>query len=146
MKITAAKSNPDKLPRLGAALAYYTVFSIVPMLIIIISVVGLAFGQDAAQGYIFDQLSSLLGEPSANAIREMIQRANQPSTGVIAAIIAFFTLMLGASGLFGELQDTINTIWELRRRIEVYGKLSKIVFFFCNSNRNRIFINGFTVN
>lgn len=129
LKITAAKSNPDKLPRLGAALAYYTVFSIVPMLIIIISVVGLAFGQDAAQGYIFDQLSSLLGEPSANAIREMIQRANQPSTGVIAAIIAFFTLMLGASGLFGELQDTINTIWGVETKDRSIWKIIQDRFF-----------------
>jgi len=129
LKITAAKSNQDKLPRLGAALAYYTVFSIVPMLIIIISVVGLAFGQDAAQGYIFDQLSSLLGEPSANAIREMIQRANQPSTGVIAAIIAFFTLMLGASGLFGELQDTINTIWGVEAKDRSILKIIQDRFF-----------------
>ena len=90
LKITAAKSNQDKLPRLGAALAYYTVFSIVPMLIIIISVVGLAFGQDAAQGYIFDQLSS---------------------------------------GLFGELQDTINTIWGVEAKDRSILKIIQDRFF-----------------
>lgn len=129
LKQTAIESSQDKVPRLGAALAYYTIFSIVPMLIIIIAVVGLAFGQEAAQGYIFDQLSSLLGEPSTIAIKEMIERSSQPATGIVAASIAFVTLTLGASGLFGELQDALNTIWGVENKDRSIWKIVQDRFF-----------------
>ncbi|MEP7152329.1 MAG: YihY/virulence factor BrkB family protein [Nitrospira sp.] len=111
LKQTAAQWSQDKIPRHGAALAYYTVFSIVPLLVIIIAMVGLVFGQDAAQSYILQQLGSLLGEQSTAAIKDMIQRASQPSTGVTATLVAFATLLFGASGLFGQLQDSLNSIW-----------------------------------
>ncbi len=101
----------DRVPRLGAALAYYTIFSIVPLLIIIISMIGLFFGQEAAQSYILEQIEGLVGEQSANAIKDMIERADQPFTGGIATVIAVGTLLLGATGLFGQLQDSLNTIW-----------------------------------
>ena len=111
LKQTAAQWSQDKIPRHGAALAYYTVFSIVPLLVIIIAMIGLVFGQDAAQSYILQQLGSLLGEQSTAAIKDMIQRASQPSTGVTATLVAFATLLFGASGLFGQLQDSLNSIW-----------------------------------
>jgi membrane protein len=110
-KRTVTQWSADKVPRLGAALAYYTVFSLVPLLVIIIAMIGLVFGQEAAQGYIVDQIGSLVGEQSAAAIKEMLQRANHPSTGIIATIVAGATLLLGASGLFGQLQEALNTIW-----------------------------------
>jgi membrane protein len=111
LKQTFTDWSNDKVPRLGAALAYYTVFSIVPLLVIIIAIIGLFFGQEAAQGYIIDQIAGLVGEQSANAIKDMIQRANQPSTGIVATVIAIVTLLFGASGLFGQLQDALNSIW-----------------------------------
>jgi membrane protein len=101
----------DKVPRLGAALAYYTVFSIVPLLVIIIAMIGLFFGQEAAQSYILQQVASLTGEQSAEAIKDMLQRASKPSTGIVATLVALSTLLIGASGLFGELQDALNSIW-----------------------------------
>ena len=108
---TAAQWTQDKVPRHGAALAYYTVFSIVPLLVIIIAMIGLVFGQEAAQSYILQQLESLLGEQSTAAIKDMIQRASQPSTGILATLVALATLLFGASGLFGQLQDSLNSIW-----------------------------------
>jgi membrane protein len=111
LKQTAAEWSEDKVPRLGAALAYYTIFSIVPLLIIIIAMIGLFFGQEAAESHILNQLAGLVGQQSAEAIRDMLQRADQPSSGVVATVIAMVTLLLGASGLFGQLQDALNTIW-----------------------------------
>jgi membrane protein len=111
LKQTFAQWNKDKVPRLGAALAYYTVFSIVPLLVIIIAMIGLVFGQEAAQSYILQQLETLLGEQSTAAIKDMIQRANQPTTGILATLVALATLLFGASGLFGQLQDSLNSIW-----------------------------------
>lgn len=101
----------DKVPRHGAALAYYTVLSLVPLLVVIIAVIGLVFGQEAAQGHIIDQIASLVGPQSAEAIKEMIQRAGQPATGILATVTATVTLLFGASGVFGQLQDSLNAIW-----------------------------------
>ena len=111
LKEAAADWSHDRAPRLGAALAYYTVFSLVPFLVVVIAVIGLVFGQDAAQSAILGQISTLVGEQSAAAIKEMIQRADQPSTGLFATALAIATLLLGASGVFGQLQDALNTVW-----------------------------------
>jgi len=111
LKKAAADWSHDRAPRLGAALAYYTIFSMVPLLIVIIAIIGLVFGQEAAQSAIMDQISNLIGPQSAAAIKEMIQRADQPSTGIIATIIATVTLLMGAAGFFGQLKDALNTVW-----------------------------------
>jgi hypothetical protein len=100
LKDTFGAWSHDKVPRHGAALAYYTVLSLVPLLVVIIAMIGLIFGRDAAQGYILDQMGSLVGPQSAEGIKEMIQRASQPSTGVVATLIATVTLLAGASGVF----------------------------------------------
>ena len=73
--------------------------------------IGLIFGQEAAQGYIVEQIAALVGPQSAAAIKDMIQRANQPTTGIVATVVATATLLLGASGVFGKLQDSLNSIW-----------------------------------
>jgi membrane protein len=101
----------DKVPRHGAALAYYTVLSLVPLLVVIIAMIGLVFGKEAARGHIIDQIASLVGPQSAEAIKEMIQRAGQPATGILATVTATVTLLFGASGVFGQLQDSLNAIW-----------------------------------
>jgi membrane protein len=104
----------DQAPTLGAALAYYTVFSLAPLLIIAIAIVGLVFGQEAAQGQIFEQLRGLLGEASAKAMQDMVQNANsKPSTGIVATLIGVVTLLFGASGVFGQLQTSLNAIWDV---------------------------------
>ncbi len=110
-KQTFSSWSKDKVPRHGAALAYYTVLSLVPLLVVIIGMIGLIFGQEAARGYVVEQIGALVGPQSAAAIKDMIQRANQPTTGIVATVVATATLLLGASGVFGQLQDSLNTIW-----------------------------------
>jgi membrane protein len=111
LKDTFTAWSRDKVPRHGAALAYYTVLSLVPLLVVIIAMIGLIFGREAAQGYILEQIGSLVGPQSAEAIKEMIQRASQPSSGIVATLVATGTLLAGASGVFAQLQDSLNSLW-----------------------------------
>jgi membrane protein len=114
LKASFSEWLEDKAPRLGAALAYYTAFSLSPLLIIVIAVAGLAFGQEAAEGQIIAQMESLVGEDGAKAIAAMIQNARKPSSGIIAGVVGLATLLIGATGVFGELRDALNTIWEVQ--------------------------------
>lgn len=111
LKEAFEKWSTDKAPRLGAALSYYTVFSLVPLLVLTISIAGLVFGTEAAQQAIMTQIESLVGPQSAAAIKQMLEIAQKPSSGMFASIIAVATLLLGASGVFAQLQDALNTIW-----------------------------------
>ncbi|HIK08465.1 MAG TPA: YihY/virulence factor BrkB family protein [Trichormus sp. M33_DOE_039] len=106
--------NEDKASRLAAALAYYTVFSIAPLLIIVIAIAGAVFGEDAARGEIVNQIQGLVGRDGAEFIETAIQNANRPQAGTIASIISVALLLLGATGVFIELQDSLNTIWEVQ--------------------------------
>jgi membrane protein len=108
----------DNAPSMGAALAFYTVFSLAPVLIVAITVAGLAFGQKAAEGEFSRQLQGLVGETGTRAVQALIQSANRPALGVIASAIGIGILLVGASGAFIELQDALNKIWKVRRRSE----------------------------
>ncbi len=103
-----------KASRMAAALAYYTVFSLAPILVISIAVAGLVFGQDAAEGRIVGQISGLVGQKSASALEAMIAAARKPSTGILATVLGLATLVFGATGVFGELQESLNTIWGVK--------------------------------
>ncbi len=104
----------DKASRLAAALSYYTIFSIAPLLIIVIAIAGAVFGEDAATGAVKHQLEGLVGPDGAGVIQTAIQKANEPKAGTIASIISIIVLLFGATGLFTELQDALNTIWEVQ--------------------------------
>jgi membrane protein len=106
--------SDDKAPRLGAALSYYTVFSLAPVLILVISIAGLVFGKDAAEGRLVGELRGLLGTDSAEVVQTMLAKASKPAHGVVSAIIGFFTLLLGATGVLIELQDALNTVWKVK--------------------------------
>ncbi|MEH2455699.1 YihY/virulence factor BrkB family protein [Nostoc sp.] len=106
--------SEDKASRLAAALAYYTIFSIAPLLIIVIAIAGVVFGEEAARGQIVAQIQGLVGKDGAQFIQTAIQNANKPQTGAIASIISVVVLLVGATGLFTELQDSLNTIWEVK--------------------------------
>ena len=108
----------DNAPSMGAALAFYTIFSLAPVLMVAIAVAGLAFGQKAAEGEFLRQLQGLMGETAARAVQAIIQSANRPALGAIATTIAIGTALLGASGAFVELQDALNKIWRVQRRSE----------------------------
>lgn len=113
-KGAASEFGKDKVLRLSAALAYYSIFSIAPLVIIIISVAGLLFGTEAVTGQVQAQLRSFLGDQAAQTVESMISAARKPSQSIMAAILGVATLLIGASGVFGQLQDALNTIWEVQ--------------------------------
>jgi membrane protein len=96
----------------GAAIAYYTIFSIAPLLIIVIAIAGLVFGHDAAQGSIVAQLRGLIGKQSAEILQSMIQSASHETTGVLATVIGVGTLLLTSTGTFAEIQSALNAVWK----------------------------------
>lgn len=98
---------------MGAALAYYAVFSMAPLLLIVISFAGLVFGADAAQGEILQQLSGLMGEDAARAVQGLIESASEPTTSVFAAAVGTVMLVIGSTTVFGELQDAMDRIWRV---------------------------------
>ena len=116
-KQTASEWMEDDAPSLGAALAYYTVFSLAPLMTIAIAIAGFFLGAEAAQGQIFDELRGLLGADGGKAVEEMVQSANaQPTAGVVATIISVIMLLFGASGVFGQLQASLNAIWGVKAK------------------------------
>ena len=106
----------DEAPRLGAALSYYTIFSLAPLLLIAVAIAGLAFGREAAQGRIVDEVGGVLGKSGGEAIQAMVQNAREPGGGVLATITGVVALLFGASGAFNELRKAMNTVWEVPRR------------------------------
>jgi len=111
-KESASQWSDDYAPSMGAALAYYTIFSIAPLLVIAIAVAGFFFGADAARGEIFGQLSGLIGERGASTIEAAVASASQTGHGTFAAIAGIVTLLLGATTVFGELQSDLDRIWD----------------------------------
>lgn len=105
--------NEDKALRLSAALAYYSVFSIAPLLVITIAIAGLVLGDEAATGQLYDTLKGYIGGSAAAGVQDMVESAAKPKAGVVATIVGSVTLLLGASGVLGQLKDALNTIWEV---------------------------------
>jgi len=104
----------DNAPRLGAALAFYTLFSLAPVLIVVVSMAGLVFGQKAAHADLARQSQALIGTQGAAAIHSIIQGAtNRPALGWLATTIGALTILVGVSGAFNELQDALNLIWKV---------------------------------
>jgi membrane protein len=106
--------SDDKVLKLSAALAYYTVFSIGPLIIVIIYLAGVIYGREAIQGSIFSHIEGLVGADAAQQIQSMIKNAVLNNKGNIAAIIGVVTLVLGATGVFAEIQESVNMIWGLK--------------------------------
>ena len=98
----------------GAAIAYYTVTSLAPILIIVIAIAGLFFGQDAARGAIGGELSGLVGHQGASVLQDIVKNASNPTTGTTAGLIGIVTLIVTASGTFGEIQSSLNLIWRAK--------------------------------
>jgi membrane protein len=108
----------DNVPSLGAALAFYTIFSVTPVLMVATAVAGLVFGREAAQGEILRQIQAFVGYPGAETIQTVIQSANRPALGTIATALGIGAVLLGASGAFVELHDALNKIWKVKPRSE----------------------------
>lgn len=106
----------DRAPSMGAALAYYTAFSLAPLLLIVIAVAGLVFGEDAARGAILDELSELVGADGAAAIQAMLAGLDGKKEGIFAAVVSAVTLFIGATTAFVELQSDLDRIWKVETR------------------------------
>jgi YihY family inner membrane protein len=131
----------DYAPSMGAALSYYTLFSLAPLLVIIIAIAGMVFGQDAAQGAIIAQLQSIMGQEGATAVQGLLKVARERSTGVVASSVGVLLLLLGATATFAELQTDLDRIWQvpakekpsgvwgwLRRRVISFGLVLGLAF------------------
>lgn len=146
----------DRALRLSAALAFYAVFSIAPLLVIAMSVAGLVLGEDAVRGHLDNQLRQYVGAQTASAVQTLVKGFSQPTDSWKGAIIGFITLMIGAGGVFGQLKDALNTIWEVqpkpgnglkdwaRERLWGFGMVLAIGFLLLTSLVLNIILAAFT--
>jgi membrane protein len=114
----------DYAASMGAAIAYYTLFSIAPLLILLIGVAGLVYGEDAAQGQIVAQLQGQIGTDAAAVVQNLLKGVSRPAEGASATLFGVFTLLIGATSVFGELQSALNRIWrapDVARKISVFS-------------------------
>ncbi|MDQ2734763.1 MAG: YihY/virulence factor BrkB family protein [Pseudomonadota bacterium] len=116
IKQTGVEWLKDRAPSMGAALSYYTVFSLAPLLLLVISIAGLIFGHDAAQGALFAQLGTLMGDEAAKGVQALLASVSKPSEGIIGTVVGVAILLVGATTVFGELQDSLDLIWQAPER------------------------------
>ena len=118
LKQTFSEWLEDKAPQLGAALAYYTVFSLAPLILVLLAIVGLLFRNDpgGAWNKITEQMSYFLDKSAVEVVQNIAQKAAQPNKSLLATIIGILLALFGASGVFGQLQDALNTIWGVRAK------------------------------
>jgi membrane protein len=109
---TALQWSEHKTARLGAALAYYSVFSIGPLILIVVSIAGLVFGHAAVRGEVSEQIAGLIGETGARAVESMLAAASRPSEGILATAVGLGLLLFAAVGVVVQLKDALNTVWE----------------------------------
>ena len=116
LKKTFDEFLEDNALKLSAALSYYTIFSLPPLLIIIINVCGFFFGADAVEGKIFGQINGLVGNEAAIQIQETIKNVKLSDRNTFATTVSVVILLIGASGVFSEIQDSINQIWGIKAK------------------------------
>src|SRR5262245_38553743 len=116
LKDAAREWSADKTVRLGAALAYYAVFSLAPLLLITISVAGLILAEAAAHGEVVEQLAATAAPTVAKAVEETMRYVHTTDSGALAALVGLGVMLVSAASLFGQLQDSLNTIWDVKAR------------------------------
>jgi membrane protein len=121
LKESVSAWSDDYAPSMGAALSYYMLFSIAPLLLIVVSVAGLAFGPEAARGEIFGQLQGLMGAEGAHAVERLLQNVDRPQEGVIGTLTGIAVLLLGATTVFNELQNDLDRIWRVPEERKASG-------------------------
>src|SRR5215469_2712758 len=112
-KTTVYRWLDDRAPTIGAAIAFYTMFSLAPMLVIVVAVAGFVFGREAAEGALFGEIAKLVGPESAGAVQAMLRSASSARSGIIATLIGIGTLIATATAVFSELQAALNLIWKV---------------------------------
>lgn len=117
-KQTFSEWLEDKAPQLGAALAYYTVFSLAPLILVLLAIIGWVFQNDPAGAWkkVTEQMSYFLDKSAVDVVQNIAQQAAQPTKGVLATTVGILLALFGASGVFGQLQDALNTIWGVKAK------------------------------
>jgi membrane protein len=113
VKETAVEWHADRAPRLGAALAFYTLFSLAPLLMVTIAIAALAFGRDIASVELIQQIETFIGPEGARVIQATIENTSRPRSGIVATVIGLATMLFGTTVVFTELRDALNTIWKV---------------------------------
>jgi membrane protein len=121
IKQTAREFSEDKCPRLGAALAFYTALSIAPLVLLVVSIAGLVFDEQAASGRLQEQLKDLIGAEGAKTVEELVAKSAQHGHGVLATVVGVVTLLIGATGVFAQLQDALDTVWNVKTDTSASG-------------------------
>lgn len=141
--------SKDNTFELGASLAYYTILSIVPLLVVVIAVSGIVAGPDAVRGQVFSQLAGLVGPDTAKALQDMLGEAYVSGKGVLATIIGLITLFIGATGIFNSLKNSLNRIWEIEPKPKnsvVHFLVSRLLSFSFVMGLGFLLIVTFTLN
>jgi membrane protein len=118
LKQTAEEWMDDKAPQLGAALAYYTVFSLAPLVLVLLAIIGVLFREDPAGAWskVTEQMSYFLDKSAVEVVQDIAKEASKPGTSTLATIVGIALALFGASGVFGQLQDALNTIWGVKAK------------------------------
>src|SRR5438874_2319475 len=111
LKETITEWSNDKAPRLGASVAFYTLLSLAPLVIVVVAIAALGYGRTAAEGELYWQAQGLIGPEGAKVIQGIVQNAYKPGAGLVATLFGLVTLAIGASSVVVELTDALNTIW-----------------------------------
>src|SRR6478672_6124591 len=116
LKQTGTEWMDDKAPQLGAALAYYTVFSLAPLVLVLLAIIGVLFREDPAGAWsrVTEQMGYFLDKSAVQVVTDIAQEASEPGKSTIETVIGIALALFGASGVFGQLQDALNTIWEVK--------------------------------
>ena len=131
-KTTYSNWSDHHAPRLGASVAFYTLLSFAPLLVLIVAVIALVLDRQTAQNGLIDEARQMIGDRGADTVKSLLMNAQKPSSGVMAGVIAFVTLLFGASGVFTELRDALNIIWDAEPKNEsgFMGMLKQRLFSF----------------
>ncbi len=116
LKNTYSQWSDHRAPRLGASVAFYSILSFAPLIIMVTAIIGLVFGHASAQGALINEARQVIGDRGAETVETLLKNAQKPSSGTLASIIAFITLLFGASGVFTELQDALNLMWDVKEQ------------------------------
>lgn len=132
LKETFNKWSDHQAPRLGASVAFYTLLSFAPLLVLLAALAALIFSKDTAQNGLIEEARQMIGDRGADTVKSLLANAQKPSSGVFATVVAFVTLLFGASGVFTELQDALNTIWDAKatQYSGIMGMLKQRLFSF----------------
>ena len=132
LRKTFSAWNDHEAPALGAALAFYSILSLAPLLVLVVAIGAMVFGHSAAQDQIIAQVEAMIGKDGADAVRGVLQHAQQPASGTFASVVGVITLLFGAAGVFGELRVALNKIWDVKPNpaAGVWGVIKQRLFSF----------------